>query len=95
MQYLSNEELKALDEDEDKYDEDDFVAEELADIDDDDEDDDDEYDEVSAEEWAENFEREVAEWDQEDGDGAAVEAGDLEDDRLYIVRGDVNAVGLR
>jgi small subunit ribosomal protein S18 len=84
VQYLSEEELKALDEDEDEYDEEDFVAEDLVDVDEDDDDEDDEDDEVSAEEWAENFEREVAEWDQEEGEGGAAEAGELEDDRLYI-----------
>ncbi|GAB9473806.1 hypothetical protein Gpo141_00010953 [Globisporangium polare] len=85
VQYLSEEELKALkEEEEEEYDDEDFVAEELA-VEDDEEDvDEDEDDEVSAEEWAENFEREVAEWDQEDEEGGAVEAGDLEDDRLYI-----------
>jgi small subunit ribosomal protein S18 len=84
VQYLSDEELKALDEDE--VDDDALVAEDVDDefdVDEDDEDDEDDEG-MSVEEWAENFEREVAEWDQEDGDGGAVDGGDLDDDRLYI-----------
>uniref|UniRef100_K3XB76 Ribosomal protein S18 n=1 Tax=Globisporangium ultimum (strain ATCC 200006 / CBS 805.95 / DAOM BR144) TaxID=431595 RepID=K3XB76_GLOUD len=81
VQYLSEEELKALDEED--FDEDDIVVSDSDDEFDEDEDDEDEEG-MSVEEWAENFEREVAEWDQEDGEGGAVEAGELEDDRLYI-----------
>lgn len=86
VQYLSDEELKALDNDEAEYDEDDFAAEDL-DVEEDEEDDEeDDDDDLSPEEWAENFEREVAEWDQEDGETGAGEGNELEDDRLYIVR---------
>ncbi|KAL3658178.1 hypothetical protein V7S43_016808 [Phytophthora oleae] len=58
------------------------------------EEDDDEDDEEDAEltpaEWAEKFEREVAEWDQEEGDYDDEEGlgngvpSDVEDDRLYV-----------
>ncbi|KAF1323032.1 Protein phosphatase 2a regulatory b subunit, partial [Globisporangium splendens] len=82
VQYLSEEELKALDEEE--FDEDDIVVVDSDDEFDEDEDEDEDEEGMSVEEWAEKFEREVAEWDQEDGEGGAVEAGELEDDRLYI-----------
>lgn len=49
--------------------------------DDDEEDDDDEEFDGTPEEWAAQFEREVAEWDGEDGEG---KGADLEDDRLYV-----------
>ncbi|KAG7397855.1 hypothetical protein PHYBOEH_012046 [Phytophthora boehmeriae] len=58
--------------------------------DDEDLDEDDEEDEaLSPQEWATKFEREVAEWDQEEGafegEGAAAGApSDVEDDRLYV-----------
>jgi hypothetical protein len=55
----------------------------------DEEDDDDDDDELSPSEWAKKFEREVAEWDQEEGDyvdedGVVVPDGPVEDDRLYV-----------
>ncbi|KAG1709533.1 hypothetical protein DVH05_020183 [Phytophthora capsici] len=59
---------------------------ELEDVDDED----DEDAELSPAEWAEKFEREVAEWDQEEGDYDDEEAlangvrSDVEDDRLYV-----------
>ncbi|KAL4118447.1 hypothetical protein PRIC2_010772 [Phytophthora ramorum] len=55
---------------------------------DDDDDDDDDDDEISPAEWAKKFEREVAEWDQEDEGEDYVDMGEVpsevEDDRLYV-----------
>ncbi|ETO71294.1 ribosomal protein S18 [Phytophthora nicotianae P1976] len=58
-------------------------------IDIDDEDEDDEDAELSPAEWAEKFEREVAEWDQEEGEYdedsvANASSTNVEDDRLYV-----------
>ncbi|GMF44329.1 unnamed protein product [Phytophthora fragariaefolia] len=53
-------------------------------------DDEDEDAELSPAEWAKKFEREVAEWDQEeaadydDYDGALAGVAEVEDDRLYV-----------
>lgn len=89
VQYLNEEELKVLQSEEDEYDDADFVPEELVDVADLEDEDDEDDEDISAEEWAENFERDVAEWDGEEDDDAVAasgEAGELEDDRLYIVR---------
>lgn len=76
VQYLGAQELPVTEED----DEDEEFELDLEDDDDDDDDDDEEFD-GTPEEWAAQFEREVAEWDGEDGEG---ESADLEDDRLYV-----------
>ncbi|KAG6621403.1 ribosomal protein S18 [Phytophthora cinnamomi] len=81
VKYLSQQ----LDEEDLKF------AEEIDDGDDDD--DDDEDAELSPAEWAKKFEREVAEWDQEENDGdyddeegvaLGGHSGDVDDDRLYV-----------
>ncbi|KAI9983382.1 hypothetical protein PInf_007402 [Phytophthora infestans] len=70
-----------------QLDEKDLQFSEELDFDDDDEDDEDAA--LSPAEWAEKFERDVAEWDQEEGDYdedslANVSAEGVEDDRLYV-----------